>query len=323
MELESNETEDKLNLMTLHAAKGLEFDIVFLPGWEEGLFPSQRTLDEKGTTGLEEERRLAYVGLTRAKKRVFISFAANRRVHGQWQSALPSRFISELPEAHVDAVADEGFYGNYGSFRDNQQGGFSSPYSSPGWRRAQEARASGRERERAPIIDVHGEAGRDRRSERGEIRNRRARLPPEIRLWPHRRGRRQQAAGRFRQGRLEARDGQLRRESMSPIRLASTRTHIMDFEIVGELTDVETIAAGRRIRELSRLHRLYGKGFWRKMKGGALHTTTRWTDSSSLNCTGTKHMGSARKSSSARRYLDEALVSGLRSEAWICRLRAQ
>ncbi len=152
MDLENNETEDKINLMTLHGAKGLEFDIVFLPGWEEGLFPSQRTLDEKGTTGLEEERRLAYVGLTRAKSRVFISFAANRRVHGQWQSALPSRFIGELPEAHIDAVADEGFYGNYGSsFRDNQ-GGFSSPYSSPGWRRAQEARASARER--APIIDV-------------------------------------------------------------------------------------------------------------------------------------------------------------------------
>jgi len=152
MELESNGSEDKLNLMTLHAAKGLEFDIVFLPGWEEGLFPSQRTLDEKGTTGLEEERRLAYVGLTRARKRVFISFAANRRVHGQWQSALPSRFIGDLPEAHVDMVADEGFYGNYGSFRD--QGGFSSPYSSPGWRRAQEARASGRGAERAPTIDV-------------------------------------------------------------------------------------------------------------------------------------------------------------------------
>ena len=151
MELENNDSEDRLNLMTLHAAKGLEFDIVFLPGWEEGLFPSQRTLDEKGTTGLEEERRLAYVGLTRARSRVFISFAANRRVHGQWQSAMPSRFIGELPEAHIDAVADEGFYGNYGSFRDNQ-GGFSSPYSSPGWRRAQEARASGRER--APIIEV-------------------------------------------------------------------------------------------------------------------------------------------------------------------------
>ncbi len=152
MDLESNETEDKINLMTLHGAKGLEFDVVFLPGWEEGLFPSQRTLDEKGTAGLEEERRLAYVGLTRAKKRVFISFAANRRVHGQWQSALPSRFIGELPEAHVDAVADEGFYGNYGNSSRDNQGGFSSPYSSPGWRRAQEARAGARER--MAIIDV-------------------------------------------------------------------------------------------------------------------------------------------------------------------------
>jgi DNA helicase-2/ATP-dependent DNA helicase PcrA len=149
MELESQEgPADKLNLMTLHAAKGLEFETVFLPGWEEGLFPSQRTLDEKGTAGLEEERRLAYVGLTRAKSRVFISFAANRRVHGQWQSALPSRFIGELPGDHVDNLAGEGFYGNYGGggFRDNQtgaqQGGFDSTYSSPGWRRAQASRNS-------------------------------------------------------------------------------------------------------------------------------------------------------------------------------------
>jgi DNA helicase-2/ATP-dependent DNA helicase PcrA len=152
MELENNESEDRLNLMTLHAAKGLEFETVFLPGWEEGLFPSQRTLDEKGMPGLEEERRLAYVGLTRAKSRAFVSFAANRRVHGQWQSALPSRFIGELPPAHVDNIASEGFYGNYGAgFRDNQTG-FASTYDSPGWRRAQEARAQGRER--APIIEA-------------------------------------------------------------------------------------------------------------------------------------------------------------------------
>jgi DNA helicase-2/ATP-dependent DNA helicase PcrA len=147
MELEQAEgPSDKLNVMTLHAAKGLEFETVFLPGWEEGLFPSQRTLDEKGTAGLEEERRLAYVGLTRAKLRVFVSFAANRRVHGQWQSALPSRFIGEMPEAHVDNIAGEGFYGNYGNgFRDNQSGftnasGFSGSYDSPGWRRAQAQR---------------------------------------------------------------------------------------------------------------------------------------------------------------------------------------
>jgi DNA helicase-2/ATP-dependent DNA helicase PcrA len=144
MELEQNETgNDRLNLMTLHAAKGLEFETVFLPGWEEGLFPSQRTLEEKGNTGLEEERRLAYVGLTRAKSRVFISFAANRRVHGQWQSAIPSRFVGELPEAHIDNLVSEGFYGNYGAtgFRDNQPE-FESTYASPGWRRAQAARAA-------------------------------------------------------------------------------------------------------------------------------------------------------------------------------------
>jgi DNA helicase-2/ATP-dependent DNA helicase PcrA len=144
MEIENQEGEtDRINLMTLHAAKGLEFETVFLPGWEEGLFPSQRTMDEKGMAGLEEERRLAYVGLTRAKTRIFISFAANRRVHGQWQSAIPSRFIGELPEAHIDNIASEGFYGNYGNtgFRDNQSG-FDSTYSSPGWRRAQAQRGS-------------------------------------------------------------------------------------------------------------------------------------------------------------------------------------
>src|SRR5436853_6168821 len=97
MELEQNETEDRINLMTLHAAKGLEFDTVFLPGWEEGLFPNQRALDDKGVAGLEEERRLAYVGLTRARKRAYVSFAANRRVFNQWQAAIPSRFLRELP----------------------------------------------------------------------------------------------------------------------------------------------------------------------------------------------------------------------------------
>jgi DNA helicase-2/ATP-dependent DNA helicase PcrA len=169
MELEQNDGEnDRINLMTLHAAKGLEFDTVFLPGWEEGLFPSQRTLDEKGMAGLEEERRLAYVGLTRAKKRVFVSFAANRRVHGQWQSALPSRFINELPEAHVNNVASEGFYGNYGAggFRDNNSGfvnaGFTGTYDSPGWRRAQQQRGQQSPftspydpgRTRGPVIDA-------------------------------------------------------------------------------------------------------------------------------------------------------------------------
>jgi DNA helicase-2/ATP-dependent DNA helicase PcrA len=162
MEAAESDDNDKLNLMTLHAAKGLEFEVVFLPGWEEGLFPSQRTLDENGMAGLEEERRLAYVGLTRARNRAFVSFASNRRVHGLWQSALPSRFANELPHDNIDMVADEGFHGQYGGFRDNQydygqygggqyssgqndysQGGAGSTYDSPGWRRVQAARAAG------------------------------------------------------------------------------------------------------------------------------------------------------------------------------------
>jgi DNA helicase II / ATP-dependent DNA helicase PcrA len=101
---------DQLTIMTLHGAKGLEFDIVFLPGWEEGLFPSQRTLDENGLKGLEEERRLAYVGLTRARKIAYVSHAANRRVHNQWQSALPSRFLAELPPEHVERRDDQTFH---------------------------------------------------------------------------------------------------------------------------------------------------------------------------------------------------------------------
>ena len=102
MENEQNAEGDRASMMTLHGAKGLEFDTVFLPGWEEGLFPSQRTLDEGGLKGLEEERRLAYVGLTRARKLAVVSYAANRRLYANWQSSIPSRFVEELPEAHVE-----------------------------------------------------------------------------------------------------------------------------------------------------------------------------------------------------------------------------
>ncbi len=102
MENEENAGADRVNLMTMHGAKGLEFDTVFLPGWEEGVFPSQRTLDEGGNKGLEEERRLAYVGITRARHRAIISHAANRRVYANWQSSIPSRFIDELPAEHVE-----------------------------------------------------------------------------------------------------------------------------------------------------------------------------------------------------------------------------
>jgi DNA helicase-2/ATP-dependent DNA helicase PcrA len=100
--------------MTLHGAKGLEFATVFLPGWEEGLFPHQRALDEGGESALEEERRLAYVGLTRAKRRAYITFAANRRVYNQWQTALSSRFIAELPEEHVQHTAATGLHSRSG-----------------------------------------------------------------------------------------------------------------------------------------------------------------------------------------------------------------
>ena len=126
---------DKVTLMTLHGAKGLEYDSIFLPGWEEGLFPHQRALDETGVQGLEEERRLAYVGLTRARKKVIITFAANRRIFGQWQSALPSRFVEELPLDHVERAGDAGL--SRGGFADS-----GTPYSAEGngygggWKRA-------------------------------------------------------------------------------------------------------------------------------------------------------------------------------------------
>ncbi|AAV89198.1 UvrD/REP helicase [Zymomonas mobilis subsp. mobilis ZM4 = ATCC 31821] len=102
MDHENDPIDDKITLMTMHAAKGLEFDHVFLPGWEEGVFPSQRSLDEGGLNSLEEERRLAYVGITRAKKCCTIFHAANRRVYGQWIASTPSRFISELPDDHIE-----------------------------------------------------------------------------------------------------------------------------------------------------------------------------------------------------------------------------
>ena len=141
-----NETEDgalKVSIMTLHASKGLEFEHIYLPGWEDGLFPSQRSMDEQGRVGLEEERRLAYVGITRAEQLCTISFVANRRIFGQWQSALPSRFIDELPEEHVEILTPPGLYGgsfgaaapNISSFSENGEDNESDTYNSPGWRR--------------------------------------------------------------------------------------------------------------------------------------------------------------------------------------------
>ncbi|MGV9010080.1 ATP-dependent helicase [Brevundimonas sp.] len=131
-----------VQIMTLHGAKGLEFPLVFLPGWEEGVFPSQRSIDEKGEKGLEEERRLAYVGVTRAKSDARISFAANRLVYGRWTSQLPSRFVDELPIDHVEAESDTGYYGTTPGMKDaksrwDEMPSFGSGYSSPGWKRAQ------------------------------------------------------------------------------------------------------------------------------------------------------------------------------------------
>jgi len=144
MDNEKAAEADAVNIMTLHSAKGLEFDTVFLPGWEEGLFPHQRTLDDQGRAGLEEERRLAHVGLTRARKRAKIYFATNRRMHGLWQTNIPSRFLDELPEAHVtvtEAQGGFGGYGGYGSSRFDATTAFGSNYGTPGWQRAQGKRS--------------------------------------------------------------------------------------------------------------------------------------------------------------------------------------
>jgi DNA helicase II / ATP-dependent DNA helicase PcrA len=146
MDKDKGADADAVNIMTLHSAKGLEFNTVFLPGWEEGLFPHQRTLDDQGRAGLEEERRLAHVGLTRARKRAKIYFATNRRMHGLWQTNIPSRFLDELPEAHVEVTeAQGGFggYGGYGASRFDATTAFGSNYTTPGWQRAQAKKGGG------------------------------------------------------------------------------------------------------------------------------------------------------------------------------------
>ena len=148
MDRDSGEAGQAVNIMTLHSAKGLEFDTVFLPGWEEGLFPHQRSLDESGRNGLEEERRLAHVGLTRARKRAKIYFATNRRIHGMWTTTVPSRFLDELPEAHVEVKEPAGGSGGfgmsgYGASRFDEINSFGSNYTTPGWQRAQQRKGSG------------------------------------------------------------------------------------------------------------------------------------------------------------------------------------
>ncbi|MBJ6127355.1 ATP-dependent helicase [Microvirga splendida] len=142
MEANESDTVERVSLMTLHAAKGLEFDTVFLPGWEEGLFPNQRALDESGRAGLEEERRLAHVGLTRARRRAKIYFASNRRIHGLWNSTVPSRFVDDLPESNVEIAEAPANFSYGGSRFDRMQPFSGSSYQTPGWQRAQAHRAT-------------------------------------------------------------------------------------------------------------------------------------------------------------------------------------
>ncbi len=172
--------DDQVQILTLHSAKGLEWPCVFLPGWEEEVFPSRRSLDEQGAKGLEEERRLAYVGITRARERAYISFVANRQIYGRWTAVLPSRFVDELPHEHVDAMSETGYTATGysagstsvqggsagGSYRSGEDSGwqkgpavweaspaqFKSTYDSPGWKRAQAAKD--RDRPRPPDIEA-------------------------------------------------------------------------------------------------------------------------------------------------------------------------
>jgi DNA helicase II / ATP-dependent DNA helicase PcrA len=164
MDRDGGAEDDAVSLMTLHSAKGLEFDSVFLPGWEEGLFPSQRTLDEQGRAGLEEERRLAHVGLTRARRRAKLYFATNRRIHGTWSTTIPSRFLDELPAHNVEITESKGGSGwggssGYGPSRFDNVESFGSSYTTPGWQRAQANRARGQTDQGGRQDKRQGQAG--------------------------------------------------------------------------------------------------------------------------------------------------------------------
>ena len=160
MDLDRGGAADSVQIMTLHAAKGLEFPLVFLPGWEEGVFPSQRSMDESGEKGLEEERRLAYVGLTRAREEARISFVANRQVYGRWTSQLPSRFVDELPMASVEAASETGYYGGGPGMRESasrwDEVNYGTGYDSPGWKRAQARGYAGGPPGRTQVIEGEG-----------------------------------------------------------------------------------------------------------------------------------------------------------------------
>jgi ATP-dependent exoDNAse (exonuclease V) beta subunit len=203
--------------MTIHAAKGLEFDTVFLVGWEEGVFPSQRALDEGGNASLEEERRLAYVAITRARRRATILHAANRRIYGQWTSSIPSRFVNELPAEHIESETTMSGRRKSCGARNGASKAIPSRMSranAPHMRDARARLAARRDQAARHESDPSGrgeiERGELRRQAARRYRGRPARLPHQVRLRHDRRDRGQQAGDRFRAGRPQARARQFR-----------------------------------------------------------------------------------------------------------------
>jgi DNA helicase II / ATP-dependent DNA helicase PcrA len=242
MDNEQAAEADAVNIMTLHSAKGLEFDTVFLPGWEEGVFPNQRTLDDQGRAGLEEERRLAHVGLTRARKRAKIYFATNRRMHGLWQTNIPSRFLDELPEDNVEVTESKGGFGGYGGYgasRFDAMTSFGSNYATPGWQRAQAKKSQNGDDGFSDAGDTHYEPDESPSS-----------LSPGGRGWPRQRVRPEAAGPMARPGEGERRSG--RAGAGAKPRLPLT----IEGELVAKSTGtVSAFALGDRV-----FHQKFGNG---------------------------------------------------------------
>ena len=213
MDVDSGDEGARVSIMTLHAAKGLEFDLVFLPGWEEGLFPNQRSLDDSGLAGLEEERRLAYVGLTRARRQARIYYALNRRVRGLWQTSIPSRFIQELPADHVEfdevVGSSDRAYGSWPTV--NRDPGSPPVTTRPAGVAPRRGSASGANRARAaprPPGPIFEGVSPQTRLAIFRLPCRLAGVPQQIRSGRRGRRGRLQADRRFRQGGSKIGDGQ-------------------------------------------------------------------------------------------------------------------